>query len=383
MTACKSSTLDDEITSTNAPTTYLSITDIQHMNQATRHARIGYGNTFPNPAVGCVLVRHPDGESPDAIIGSGFHPKAGMPHAEVFALLEACGHVEDGVAAARSVMGGAAEANVDKDMLTDKVMELFATYKSDDGARLLFHNHFDDVNVTAYVTLEPCCHYGQTPPCASSLAAAGIDRVVVGYRDPNPRVDGGGIAVLQDAGIGVHVLRQSTTNDDDSVSDDEMEAAVECSNLVKYFVKRISPRESLVENLDNTINGKKRRALRSIAGRQKSTGTIQEIVWPTDKTVTEENRKSSTFAEEIPISHKFLENTDKALWDHEIALLRLNKVVQKKKGAKTLGGRIAEALGAHVAQVIGHTVLLYRPAFPPVLDLDELVEGDTGVDSCE
>ena len=77
--------------------------DIQYMNLATSFARIGYGNTFPNPAVGCVLVRHRDCDG-DVVVGSGFHPRSGMPHAEVFALLEACGHVEDGVASARAVM---------------------------------------------------------------------------------------------------------------------------------------------------------------------------------------------------------------------------------------------------------------------------------------
>jgi len=75
------------------------------MRRAAALARIGYGNTYPNPAVGCVIVR-PDanGDDDDVVVGFGFHPRAGWPHAEVFALLEACGHVDNGVAAARSVM---------------------------------------------------------------------------------------------------------------------------------------------------------------------------------------------------------------------------------------------------------------------------------------
>ena len=73
---------------------------------------------------------------------------------------------------------------------------------------------------------------------------------------------------------------------------------------------------------------------------------------------------------------RFLERVDNVLWDHEIVLLRLNNVVHKKKGAKLLGSRIAEELNAHVAQVIGHTALLYRPGFVPVLDLDELASND-------
>jgi RNA-binding protein YhbY len=65
---------------------------------------------------------------------------------------------------------------------------------------------------------------------------------------------------------------------------------------------------------------------------------------------------------------------DACLWDEELVLLRLNKAVEKKKGAKRLGERIAQELDAHVAQTLGHTVLLYRPSVPPVLDLPKLVE---------
>ena len=70
------------------------------MNMAIEHAKNGLGRTFPNPAVGCVLVRQDTHE----IVGAGFHPQAGFPHAEVFALLEAGGHVDSGVAAAMSIV---------------------------------------------------------------------------------------------------------------------------------------------------------------------------------------------------------------------------------------------------------------------------------------
>ena len=152
---------------------------------------------------------------------------------------------------------------------------------------------------------------------------------------------------------------------------------------MKYFVKRISPREESSPKLDDIINGKKRRILRSIAGRQKTEGNIQQLDWPKDhfSAKEEDNEESEISAQHISINHRYLERIDAALWDHEIVLLRLNKVVNKKKEAKILGGRIAEILNAHVAQVIGHTSLLYRPGFPPVLDLDELILDEEDLNS--
>ncbi|MDO4223023.1 MAG: bifunctional diaminohydroxyphosphoribosylaminopyrimidine deaminase/5-amino-6-(5-phosphoribosylamino)uracil reductase RibD [Acinetobacter sp.] len=117
-----------------------------YMQQAIALAKQGQYRTRPNPNVGCVIVK--DG----VVIGQGFHPQAGQPHAEVFALREA---------------GEQAE-----------------------GA-------------TAYVTLEPCSHFGRTPPCANALIAAKVSRVVIACHDPNPLVAGQGIARLQQAGIDV------------------------------------------------------------------------------------------------------------------------------------------------------------------------------------
>ena len=297
-----------------------------------------------------------------------------MPHAEVFALLEACGHVDDGVDAARSAMDDTTSTSDDEHQ---KVLDLLEIYKSEDGASKLFKDCLIDSDITAYVTLEPCCHVGQTPPCALSLVAAGIKRVVVGYRDPNPRVDGGGLSVLKDAGVDVLVLSSAATKDTD-VTEEESAAANECANLVEHFVKRISPREEPLGNLDELINGKKRRALRKLAGQQKTDGTIHEVEWPRDFSISDEDKKDSDFGDRVNLNVRFLERVDNMLWDHEIVLLRLNNVVHKKKGAKLLSQRVANELNAHVAQVLGHTALLYRPGFNPVLDLDELASNDDG-----
>lgn len=124
--------------------------DAAYMRRALDLARRAAGQTHPNPAVGCVIVDPTTGE----VVGEGFHPRAGLPHAEVYALRGA---------------GPAAR-----------------------GA-------------TAYVTLEPCNHYGRTPPCSRALVAAGVARVVVGCTDPNPLVGGQGIATLRQAGIAVAV----------------------------------------------------------------------------------------------------------------------------------------------------------------------------------
>lgn len=120
--------------------------DHRHMARALRLAERGLYTTEPNPRVGCVLVK--DG----AVVGEGFHLRAGEPHAERLAL-----------AAAGEAARGA----------------------------------------TAYVTLEPCCHHGRTPPCTDALIAAGVAAVVSAMRDPNPRVAGQGHARLQAAGIAV------------------------------------------------------------------------------------------------------------------------------------------------------------------------------------
>ena len=144
-----------------------SAIDAKYMKRALKLARKGVGKTSPNPAVGCVIVRD------CIIVGEGWHKKAGTPHAEIHAL----------------EMAGSAAAGAD-----------------------------------VYVTLEPCCHSGKTPPCSDALIAAGVKRVVAGMSDPNPMVWGGGLAALKNAGIEVicGVLE------------------VECRELNRAFVKQIT-----------------------------------------------------------------------------------------------------------------------------------------------
>ena len=116
--------------------------DEQFMQQALRLARRGVGQTSPNPVVGAVVVRA------GKVIGQGWHHHAGGPHAEILALGNSQNH----------------------------------------GA-------------TLYVTLEPCCTQGRTPPCTAAIIAAGIRRVVVAAKDPNPKHNGRGLAKLRRAGI--------------------------------------------------------------------------------------------------------------------------------------------------------------------------------------
>ena len=125
----------------------ITAADHHHMARALQLAARGLHTTDPNPRVGCVLVR--DGQ----VVGEGWHQRAGDGHAEYIALQAA---------------GSRARGS------------------------------------TAYITLEPCCHHGRTPPCTDALIAAGVARVVAAMQDPNVRVAGGGLAQLRAAGIQVH-----------------------------------------------------------------------------------------------------------------------------------------------------------------------------------
>jgi diaminohydroxyphosphoribosylaminopyrimidine deaminase/5-amino-6-(5-phosphoribosylamino)uracil reductase len=125
------------------------VSDLEHMRRALRLAERGRGTTSPNPMVGAVLVS-PEG----VIVGTGYHRRAGGPHAEIHAL---------------NAAGPKAKS------------------------------------ATLYCTLEPCCHHGRTGPCAHRIVEAGVARVVASVEDPNPLVRGGGLQYLRERGVEVEV----------------------------------------------------------------------------------------------------------------------------------------------------------------------------------
>ena len=131
-----------------------TIIHTQYMSRALSLARNGLRMTSPNPMVGCVIVK--DGK----IIGEGWHKKYGNPHAEIEALNDANSRGEN-------VRGS-----------------------------------------TVYVTLEPCSHYGKTPPCANRLVDEGVAEVITAMRDPNPKVNGNGIKILREGGVKVTELSE-------------------------------------------------------------------------------------------------------------------------------------------------------------------------------
>lgn len=159
--------------------------DNQFMRLVLRLAKKGMGSVSPNPMVGAVIVKD------QSILSTGYHEKYGSAHAEPNAL-----------------------GKLSRD---------------------------ETFGATCYVNLEPCCHTGKTPPCTEQLIDAGISRVVIGMKDPNPLVAGNGIQRLKDAGIKVEsgILRE------------------ECLELNKAFVKYISEKRPYVTiKMAQTLDGK-------------------------------------------------------------------------------------------------------------------------------
>jgi diaminohydroxyphosphoribosylaminopyrimidine deaminase/5-amino-6-(5-phosphoribosylamino)uracil reductase len=184
--------------------------DLKFMHLALQLARRGYGMTSPNPMVGVVLVKG------GKIIGRGWHRRAGGPHAEVVALHDAQKH------------GHSAK-----------------------GA-------------TLYVTLEPCCTYGRTPPCTDTIVAAGIKRVVVGATDPNPKHRGRAFKILRRAGMTVARWGETPSSPNQKAKRSGLERlsphqklADECARLNEAFNHWIVHRTPLVTvKAAMTLDGK-------------------------------------------------------------------------------------------------------------------------------
>ena len=157
------------------------MSDTHFMRLALRLARRGYGVTSPNPMVGAVLVKS------EKIIGRGWHRRAGGPHAEIEALRDAQQH-------GHSTRG-----------------------------------------TTLYVTLEPCCTHGRTPPCTDAIIATGIKRVVIGATDPNPRHAGKGFGILKRAGVEVFGLRRLVGALKSGDTSPHSKLADECERLNEPF----------------------------------------------------------------------------------------------------------------------------------------------------
>lgn len=213
--------------------------EIQYMKRALELAEKGSGFTSPNPLVGAVIVK--DG----AIIGEGHHEIYGGPHAEINA----------------------------------------------------FKNAIEDVRgATMYVTLEPCSHFGKTPPCANAIIEKGIAKVIIGMIDPNPIIAGRGVALLRDSGIEVHtgVLEE------------------ECEKLNEIFIKYITTKKPFVIlKSAMTLDGKiatatgdskwitseaSRKRVHQI--RQRTSGILVGI-----GTVLTDNPQLTTRLEEVNVSH--------------------------------------------------------------------------------
>lgn len=231
--------------------------DEYYLEMALAEAQKGRFTTSPNPAVGCVIVRD------SKILGMGYHHCAGQPHAEIMALR-------------------AADYQVN--------------------------------NATAYVTLEPCSHYGRTPPCAKALIDAGISRVVIGSTDPNPKVSGRGIKMLEESGIEVKIASGKI--------------AKKCVKLNRAFFKSIkSGRPFTILKYGMSLDGKvalstgeskwiTNSACRSDVQRLR---LWSDALITSHKTITSDNPKLNVRLEDVPI--KLLTGLDTTLITQPIKVI--------------------------------------------------------------
>jgi RNA-binding protein YhbY len=325
-----------------------------------------------------------------------------------------------------------------RQLLYETVKSLTKQYQGINGTRMLFENclqpyllpYKDESSatattttktITAYVTLEPCCHIGKrTPPCTNSLLVSnGISRIVVGSRDPNPQVDGGGIQILQQSHSTDTAPKISIVDIPQSYYSTAGTAPYNCNALITNFAKRITVPSP---NYEVTMTGRTKRVLRTFASQKlsnngKNNSTLPTVSWGSYNAGIRDSNSDGNYAtinfsaasidvdellrsntnddiafgknemieaavNQLEILPNWLEHLDGILWQHELVLLRLNKAISKRKGTTMLGNRIAQLLQACVVQSKGHTVLLYRPssATNPIIDVQNLVNNDDGLD---
>lgn len=249
--------------------------DCQWMANAIQLAKKGWYTTAPNPRVGCVIIN-----TNQQLVGEGWHQKAGEPHAEVYALRQA----------------------------GDKA-----------------------VGATAYVTLEPCSHYGRTPPCAEALIKAGIARVVIANKDPNPLVAGKGITLLENAGIAV-------------VSD---VLADEAYQLNRGFFKRMTIGKPFVQaKLAMSLDG--RTAMQSgesqwITGSH-ARGVVQKMRAQSDAIIT-------------GIGSILQDNSYLTVRAHELPLTNAEVIAQRQPLRIVLDSQLQIPLEANILQQAGRTII--------------------------
>lgn len=231
--------------------------DEYYLKMALAEANKGRFTTSPNPAVGCVIVRN------SKILGMGYHHCAGQPHAEIMALKAA---------------------------------------------------DYDVKDATVYVTLEPCSHYGRTPPCAKALCDAGVSRVVIGSSDPNPKVAGRGVKILEEAGIEVTLATGKINK--------------QCIKLNRAFFKSIqSGRPFTILKYGMSLDGKV--ALSTGESKwitnDRCRADVQRLrLWSdalitSHKTITSDNPKLNVRLEDVPI--KLLTGLDTTLVKQPIKVI--------------------------------------------------------------
>lgn len=259
--------------------------DFEMMSRALKLAKRGIYTTAPNPNVGCVIVR--DGE----IVGEGHHHRAGEPHAEVHAMR----------------------------MAGDKA----------EGA-------------TAYVTLEPCSHYGRTPPCAEGLIKAKVARVVCAMEDPNPKVAGRGFQMLRDAGVEVQVGLLEN----------------EAIELNKGFIKFMQTGMPYVQlkmaaSLDgqSALSNGQSQWITSPKARQdvQRYRALSGGILSTSKTVIDDNASLNVRWDDLPNSVKAHYPQDEVRQPHRVILDRQSQLSDDLKLFNTDGERIIVSQGGDIA----------------------------------